>query len=167
MKKGIKKGFASGLVAVFLVCAFFCVSLSAAPSNNAKYKIDDAKAFVNNAMDYIRTNGKDASYKEFTEGSKFKKGDVYIFVFDSKCNMLAHGGNKAMVGKNFRDLKDPTGHKFVSEMVDNALRNGQSTTNYIWSNPLTKKPERKTSYAVKFDGDTVVGCGVYEKNNGK
>ncbi|MCX5815759.1 MAG: cache domain-containing protein [Proteobacteria bacterium] len=124
----------------------------------------DAEAMVKKAVEYIKANGKDKAYGEFTKNQTgmFKKDDLYIFVLDDKYNMLAHGGNDKMVGKNFKDLKDSDGSFFLKGMVDKGMADGKAWYDYKWTNPVTKKVEPKSSYVVKVD-NTVVGCGFYKK----
>jgi len=142
------------MMVVFMIALFSGIG-NAGPA-------EDAKALVQKAVEYIKANGKEKAYQEFTKGTKFKKGELYIFVLDSKYNMLAHGGNEKMVGKNFGELKDANGKPFLKEMVDKGMNQGSGWTDYIWVNPVTKKIEPKSSYVVKVD-DTVVGCGIYKK----
>jgi len=151
----MKKAVCAPLLMFFIVSLLFCGVCAAGPA-------EDAKAFVQKAVEYIKANGKEKAYQEFTNGTQFKKGELYIFVLDSKYNMLAHGGNAKMVGKNFKELKDANGKAFLKEMVDKGINQGSGWTDYVWTNPVTKKIERKSSYVVKVD-DTVVGCGIYKK----
>jgi cytochrome c len=122
----------------------------------------EAEAMVKKAAVYIKANGKDKALKEFTDGTQFKKDDLYIFVLDSKCLTLAHGGNPKLVGKDMSGLKDANGKLVIKEIVDGAKTKGSGWSDYKWTNPVSKKIEDKSTYYMMADG-MVIGCGVYKK----
>ena len=122
----------------------------------------EAEAMVKKGAAFIKANGKDKALKEFTEGTQFKKDDLYIFVLDSKGLTLAHGGNPKLVGKDMSGLKDASGKLFIKEIVDGANAKGSGWADYKWTNPTTKKIENKSTYFMKVD-DMVLGCGIYKK----
>ena len=51
------------------------------------------QAFVQRAVAFIKANGADKAYDEFTNGKSFKERDLYIFVYDLSGKCLAHGAN--------------------------------------------------------------------------
>jgi cytochrome c len=122
----------------------------------------EAEAMVKKAAAYIKTNGKDKALKEFTDGTQFKKDDLYIFVLDLKCLTLAHGGNPKLVGKDMAGLKDANGKLVIKDIVDGAKTKGSGWSDYKWTNPVSKKIEDKSTYYMMADG-MVIGCGVYKK----
>ncbi len=131
-------------------------------------QIDDTKAMVNKAIEFIKANGKTKAYDEFTKNAtgQFKKGELYIFVLENNYQIAAHGANQKLIGKDLKNLKDSNNKYFFREMVDRGLKEGEATVDYMWTNPKTNKPGHKISYVKKLDDKTVVGCGYYE-NNGK
>ncbi len=142
------------------------VFLSAAPAvQNGGNQAKDAQQLVAKAIDYIKANGKEKAYAEFTRNDtgQFKKGDLYVFVLTNDYRIAAHGANPKLMGKDLKELKDSNGKYFFKEMVDSGLKNGESWTDYMWTNPLTGKPAPKSSYVKKFDDKSVVGCGIYKK----
>ena len=122
----------------------------------------EAEAMVKKGAAYIKANGKDKALKEFTDGTQFKKDDLYIFVLDSKGLTLAHGGNPKLVGKDMAGLKDAAGKFFIKDIVDAAKAKGTGWSDYKWTNPVTKKIEDKSTYFMMVD-DMVLGCGIYKK----
>ena len=63
---------------------------------------------VNDAANNIRSNGENA-FREFEiNGSRWRKGETYVFVLDPDGVMLVHE-DSSMVGKNVIDLKDVNG----------------------------------------------------------
>lgn len=150
----MKKLFIAGLIGIFL--AGTMTAVYAAGSR------EDAKALVEKAVAFVKAQGKDKAFKEFTEGAQFKKDDLYIFVIDDKGVTLAHGGNPKLVGKDMSGLKDADGKFFIKEMADAAKAKGSGWADYKWTNPITKKIDNKSTYYQKTD-DIIIGCGVYKK----
>ena len=119
----------------------------------------EAEAMIKKGAAFIKANGKDKAFKEFTEGTQFKKDDLYIFVLDLKGLTLAHGGNPKLVGKDMIGLKDASGKLFIKEIVDSAKTKETGWADYKWTNPVTKKIEDKSTYFMKVD-DMVLGCEI-------
>ncbi|MCX5815758.1 MAG: cache domain-containing protein [Proteobacteria bacterium] len=122
----------------------------------------EAEAMVKKGAAYIKANGKDKALKEFTDGTQFKKDDLYIFVLDPKGLTLAHGGNPKLVGKDMSGLKDATDKFFIKDIVEGAKAKGSGWVDYKWTNPVTKKIEDKSTYYMMSD-NMVLGCGIYKK----
>lgn len=124
---------------------------------------DEAKALANAALVHIKKVGNDQAFKDFTtDKSKWTKNDLYVFVIDTKGNMLAHGANEKLVGKNLLDLKDQNGKLFMHEMTVLAASKGDGWVEYDWTHPVSKKIEGKASYIKAIPGfDGGVGVGVY------
>jgi len=136
--------------------------LTCAASAQAKYGKSDAEAMVKKAVSYLKANGKEKAFTEFSDPKgKFVEGDLYVFVYDLNGVCLAHGGNPKMVGKELIDLKDADGKSFVKERIELAQSKGSGWQNYKWSNPVSKRIEDKTAYIEKVD-DCIVGCGAYK-----
>jgi signal transduction histidine kinase len=122
----------------------------------------EAKAMVEKGAAFVKANGKDKAFKEFTEGTQFKKDDLYVFVIDMKGMTLAHGGNPKLVGKDMSGLKDADGKLFIKDMIDGATAKGSGWSDYKWTNPVTKKIDPKSTYFQKVD-DVILGCGIYKQ----
>jgi cytochrome c len=146
------------LVAVVAATIFVC----GAGAAHAQSQREQAQAMVDKAVAYIKANGKDKAIAEFNNpAGRFIKGEIFIFVQGFDGMVLAHGGNSKLVGINMLDSKDATGKLFVREMIETAKTKGNGWVSYSWTNPVTKKVQRKESYVVKVD-DYCVGCGVYK-----
>ncbi|MEZ5786099.1 MAG: cache domain-containing protein [Xanthobacteraceae bacterium] len=125
---------------------------------------EQAKAFVEKAVSYYKSVGKDQALAAFGDpNGAFRDGELYLVVMDGndgKLTMLAHGVNKALVGKPQIDMKDAEGRAFNQETAA-ALAKGDSTwVEFKWPNPVTKKIANKRAYFVKVDG-MVIGAGIY------
>lgn len=123
---------------------------------------EEAKAMVEKAAALITSDGQDKAFAVIDNPTgPFVDGDLYVFVTSFEGVTLAHGLNKALIGKNLLHVKDADGKLFVQEMVDLAKDKGEGWVDYKWPNPTSKKIEDKTSF-IKRVGDTFVGCGIYK-----
>ena len=125
----------------------------------------DAKALVEKAVHYLKSEGKDKALAAFSDSKgQFVDGDLYLVVMDfsdGKLTMLAHGVNKALIGKPQIDVKDAEGRAFNRETVAALAKADEFWVSYAWPNPATKKIAQKKTYFAKV-GDMVIGAGVYE-----
>jgi signal transduction histidine kinase len=126
---------------------------------------DDAKALVEKAATFVKSNGRDKALAVFNDPTgEFRDGELYIYALDGKdsnLTMLAHGANKALVGKPQLNVKDADGKSFNHETVAIASTKGEGWVEYKWSNPATKKIEAKISFIKLVDG-IILGAGVYK-----
>ncbi|RZI44625.1 histidine kinase [Herbaspirillum sp. HC18] len=149
-----------------LLCAilFGLTTLAFIPASFAADKgtADEATALAKKAIAFIKANGKEKAYAEFTNpNGQFKDRDLYIFVVDFNGKTLAHGANPKLVDKNMIELKDADGKLFVKEFIDVAKAKGKGWVDYKWPNPVTKAIEAKSSYVEKVD-DVLIACGIYK-----
>jgi cytochrome c len=152
----LRKAMAAALV----MWALAGVQFSAAAATNGT--ADEAKSMVDKAVTLMSSQGNDKAFTVFNENpGPFVDRDLYVFVLDLDGNVLAHGGNKAMLGKSLINLKDSTGRAFVQEMLDLAKAKGEGWTDYDWPNPTSKKIEHKSTYVRKI-GNVIVGVGAYK-----
>jgi cytochrome c len=145
--------------------AIFVTMLVVVGTTNAqgkKGKPADAEALVKKAVAFVKANGKEKSFVEFSDQKgKFVDGDLYVFVYDMTGKCVAHGGNPKMVGKDLIDLKDADGKLFVQDRIAIVKEKGKGWQNYKWTNPVSKAIEDKTAYIEKIE-DVIVGCGSYK-----
>jgi len=122
----------------------------------------EAEAMVKKAAAYIKANGADKAYEEFTHGKSFKDRDLYIIVYDLNGKNLAQGANPKLVGKDLINLKDPDGKPLIQMFVELAKTKGKGwIEGYKFLNPVSQKIEGKAMYLERV-GDTLVGCGIYK-----
>ncbi|MCV3273874.1 cache domain-containing protein [Roseobacter sinensis] len=91
---------------------------------------------------------------------EFHDRDLYVFVFDTEGNTVAHGANDALLGRTLIGLRDVEGHEFARSFVETVQTDDQGWVDYIWQNPQTKAPERKPSYFTRIDDNLLLGVGV-------
>lgn len=147
-------------VAVGAIAA--CFLMSGAVFAADKGSAAEAEAMVKKAVAYIKVNGPEKAYDEFTNGKSFKDRDLYIIVYDLNGKNLAQGANPKLVGKDLIGLKDPDGKPLIQMFVDLAKTKGKGwVEGYKFLNPVTQKIEGKAMYLERL-GDTLVGCGIYK-----
>ncbi|OIR07217.1 cache domain protein [mine drainage metagenome] len=125
---------------------------------------DEAKALVAKGLAHIKEVGVDRAAADFTaHGGGWQEKDLYIIIIKFDGTMVAHGGNKAMVGKNFIDMKDANGKLFTKDMGDIVKAKGSGWVDYLFTNPITKKTEQKSTFAERIPGyDGYIGVGIYK-----
>jgi len=143
----------------FVLCAIVFVGAAHAADQGTA---PEAEAMVKRAVAYIKANGADKAYAEFTQGKEFKDRDLYVIVYDLTGKNLAQGANPKLVGKDLMGLKDPDGKPMIRMFVDLAREKGKGwVEGYRFLNPVTQKIEGKAMYLERV-GDTLVGCGIYK-----
>lgn len=129
-------------VTYLLGCGFF-------PEND-EYQ---TKQLVKTAVSFFKQNGPDATFALVSNPKgPFVKGDIYMFVYDFKGVVVAHGQNAALVGQNLIDMTDSRGKHIIQDLIQIAKTKGSGWYEYEWRNevkrsyverivdPKTKKP---------------------------
>ncbi len=155
------------LRSVLLVLCMIAFAFSVAIAAEAPTR-DDAQALVKEAVKFVKANGKDKFFEEvrspkgrfhFQEGTK--KG-LYIFVYDEKGVVLAHGVRLELTGKNRWNDKDPDGKYWIRDWTALVQKSGSGWIKYKEYNPAeNNKIMNKWSFVELVDG-MIIGCGVYE-----
>jgi signal transduction histidine kinase len=117
---------------------------------------------VKKGVAYIQANGPEKAAEEFTHGKSFREKDLYIVYTRFNGDVLAHGGNPKLVGKNLTGMKDSEGNPFFQMLLDLAKSKGKGwSASYRFINPATQKIEAKVMY-LESVGETYVGVGIYK-----
>lgn len=96
-----------------------------------------------------------------------EKPDLYVFVYDTDVNMVAHADNIRMVGENYHDKTDVAGKAFRDSIVEGALANSTGWEDYIYSNPAESGLFWKTTryqLATGSNGMNYVVCAGMFRN---
>ena len=78
--------------------------------------------------------------------------------------LVAHGSNRNLEGQDFGKIQDKkTGKTFMKELVDSALKDGESFTEYFWTKPgMGDAVFPKVTYAKSFKPWGLIICaGAY------
>lgn len=122
----------------------------------------DAERLVHKAVELLQKDGKEKAFAVFSDPKgPFSYRDLYLTAFDLKGVCLAHGTNKARIGKNVLHDKDPDGKEFVLERTERAKKEGKGWQEYKFKNPTTGKVEVKVAYFERVD-DVIVTAGAYK-----
>jgi len=142
---------------VLAVAMLFTVASAAGASDFASE--DEAKAMAEKAATHITSAGIDNAFKDFmTDGGEWHDRDLYVFVFNDKGTMAAHGQRASLVGRDMARLRDVDGKLFVEEFMKIS---DSGWVDYKWQNPATKAVELKMSYIVRV-ANHLVGVGAYK-----
>ena len=143
---------------VIMVCGIFLFVLTLPAWAGGTPK--EAKALVEKAIVFYKANGKEKALAEFSKPKgQFTKGDLYIFAYNPKGTIIAHGGDPKLVGKDFTNVQDPDGKYFAREFIKIGPEGGW--VDYKWMNYATKKVDAKRTYLKRID-DVIIGCGAYK-----
>lgn len=145
----------------FLVLVSFMLS-SPVMAGEERGTTAQAQALVKKGIAYIKKNGREKAFADFSDASnkEFHDRDLYLFVYDMNGVNLSHGANSKMIGKNLIDLK-VEGKPIIKDMISALKSKNDGWIDYQWPNPVTKALETKSSYFEKVD-DYFVGCGAYK-----
>lgn len=141
------------LISVFLVLC----SLSTFAQRAKKVEL---VSFVKEAVAYAKEVGFEKACAEFNDGTKFKRGELYIFAYNFEGVTLCHGSIKAQIGVNRMNAVDKNGVSIVKNLIE-AIKTGNGFTKYSKEHPETKELKNKLSYAEKIDDAHWLGSGIY------
>ncbi|MBP8146394.1 MAG: cache domain-containing protein [Inhella sp.] len=123
---------------------------------------EEATAMVKAGIEPLKKVGVAQARTDFTEDkANWNKKDLYVMVHDGKNVGLAHGANKAIVGKDMGGLKDAKGVVIVVDMNKIGATKGKGWLDSGWPHPQTQKIETKTPCVEKLpSGDGFIAVGV-------
>jgi signal transduction histidine kinase len=140
------------LILVLGICFAFSIAAAATP--------EEAKELLDEAVSFYHEHGKEKTFAEISNrDGKFRRGELYIFVYDGSGITVAHGGDPNIVGTNALDRQDANGKFFAREIMKISESGG--SVDYVWMNHETGTVQPKTSYIVLVD-EYRFGCGIYK-----
>ncbi|MDP8269310.1 MAG: cache domain-containing protein [Candidatus Tenebribacter davisii] len=123
----------------------------------------EAKIMVEEGIERMKEVDIKEAFLDFrNKGGKFQNKDLYLFVFDMDGNVLSHGAEKELIGKNLIDLKDSAGKYFVKDFLKLMRNSENGWVEYYWRNYENQKVEMKLTYLKKFNENIFIGCGAYQ-----
>jgi len=146
---------------VSVIAAMLVFADSAAMADNGANK-NEAIAMVKKAVAFIKEQGADKAYPEFTaKDAKLIDRDLYVVVYQLDGKVLAHGSNEKFVGKDMSEAQDVDGKLYVKERVEMAAKQPSFWQDYKFVNPVSKKVEPKEMYCERVE-NTAVCAGIYK-----
>lgn len=124
-------------------------------------------ALVSDAADLVRVRGESALDAFRSPGSRWRRGESYVFVLDPEGNMLVHP-DPALEGRNQLGLLDLAGKPIIRGLLAAVTSLAGKTDgwyHYQWPVPGELQPRWKSSYVRLVEAPSgrrfVVGSGVY------
>jgi len=139
-------------IAALLGLVLAAVPLGSAFAEGAPSK-DEVVAQVKRGIAFYKSVGREKALAEFNNrDGQFAKGEDYIDVHDVNGNCVAHPTTPSLVGLNRLEAADPSGKKFIKEIVDAAKTKSSGWSTYQRKNPVDGKVEHKLAYWEVYDG---------------
>ncbi len=125
---------------------------------------DEAAAMVERVVTLFEAQGIEAVVAAVDDPSNtaFRDRDIYVIVGELGGDLVAHGANPALVGKNLDGMKDSNGVMVGVELQKTAREDGAGWVDYVWPNPATKKIESKSTRVVRLGDSHYAGVGIYK-----
>jgi signal transduction histidine kinase len=124
---------------------------------------EEVQALVERAADYIREHGRQQAFAAFNRpDGGFVDGEFYVFCNDSAGIQLANGGNPKMVGKDMSAVPDAKGTLTTPEIFRIGQTQGHGWYEYLWPNLVKGRIERKVTYIMRIDNQTICASGYYK-----
>ena len=128
---------------------------------------DSARDLAINAEKAISDQGTDVytSINDRKDGFFDTDTKLYVFVIDADDKVIANGGSKDSIGKDFKDIKIDGGGTLADRIDDiKKTPEEQGWVSYSWEPADSDKTMSKHSYLIynkKYD--VVVGSGAYKQ----
>lgn len=149
--------------ALFCICSSALLLTSGLADAGDRGTKEEAQAMVKKAGEYIKANGAEKAYAEFSKpDGQFHDRDLYVVVYDLTGKCVAHGSNPKLVGKDMIDMQDSDGKYYIKERVELAKTKTDFWQDYKFSDPISKKISPKQTYC-EHVGDTAVCTGIYKQ----
>lgn len=137
------------------------------PTVEISINTEELVSLVQDAAQLVRAKGEAAFNELRISGSRWRAGEIYIFVLDPQGKMLVHP-DPSMEGRNEMELKDVNGKPIIRGLIGAATTlpdKPEGWYHYQWPVPGGILPRWKSSYVrqvVAPSGKSyIVGCGVY------
>ena len=167
----VRMGFAAMLVLLEIFSGIFNSSAQAVTASlDQRYQYKETRELVtrvNDAAKQVHAKGEAAFAAFRRSGSRWRRGESYIFVLDTQGKMLVHP-DPAMEGKDELELKDVNGKPIIRGLIDAATSlpdKPEGWYHYQWPVPGGILPRWKSSYVRHVTApsgkDYVVGSGIY------
>lgn len=165
MSAGFSKTYSTGLMSSLKAAALLIVLAIMAPAEVASAETSrsgaEAKDLLGRAASFYHENGRTKALAEFSRrGSRFAKGDLYVFCIGSDRKLSANGAYREYLHRSADILRDADGNPLGNKAWDVAMKKGDGELRYNWLNPISKLIEPKVSFVARF-GEDVCGVGSY------
>lgn len=123
-----------------------------------------AQALVEKAVAYYKQVGREKAIADFSDKTNkdWVDGEWYVIVADADTGIFRAHLTKALTNDpKIWDLKDVNNRYIIRDMVEAGKNNPNGGwTEYVWTNPATKKAQPKKTFVRKVD-DSLFMVGYY------
>jgi signal transduction histidine kinase len=124
-------------------------------------------SLVREAAAELEKKGEEVFPEFRVEGSKWRRGETYLFVWDIGGTRIFHGATPEIEGADVRYMRDVHGKPVGQMLIDTASsRQGEGWVHYYWPKPGSVFPGWKSTFLkrVTFPSGQkcFVGCGLYD-----
>ncbi|MDH5264292.1 MAG: cache domain-containing protein [Betaproteobacteria bacterium] len=154
----------SRLLTAGFAALIFAFGITNAAAQGAKGTAAEATAMVDKAIAFMKKNGREKAFAEINnKKGQFTDRDLYIFVYDMKGKVLAHGSNEKLIGKDVIEVRDVDGKHYVKERIEMMSKgpDAKGWQDYKFMNPVSRQIEQKSAYLRRYE-DMIIGCGIYK-----
>jgi signal transduction histidine kinase len=127
-------------------------------SFDVEAKKKDVIQLVEQGVAYLQSHPPHEAFQAFVRDKKFKKGELYLFAFDTSGICFAHGEEESLVWQNLYNIRGSYGSYIVQDIIKKGQQGGGWFT-YRWRNAT------QIAYllpATTPDGKTyIIGSGYY------
>jgi len=124
--------------------------------------LDVTQNFVNSARSYLRNNGPEAAFREFSNKvGRFVKGGLAMFAYDLKGTCLANWDDPSLVGQNLINRTDDEGKFITKEMIQLAKKQGHGVINYYIRNSTAMSYIQLVHTP---NGPFIIGCEFFPES---
>jgi len=112
---------------------------------------------VEQGIEFFNKNDLVTVSKNFSHTKKFIKGELYLFLLDTKGNVMAHGQEPSLLWKNRYNAKDGLGSLYIQNIIKKAQEGGGWVT-YEWRGAMKVTYVKLVNKAGKA---YMIGTGYY------
>ena len=162
-------------IQILIICLLFLTFFSSLQGSSqileSQYQFQgtiDLIDFVEKAAEYFSQKGVEAFIEFGEEGSKWLKGNRYLFLYDLEGISVFHPYEKEFVGKNVLDLHDMNGKPVIRYIVDIASNPSEpyGWIHYLWAERGEIFPYWKSAYIMRVNDPEgipyAIGSGTYD-----
>lgn len=128
------------------------------------HRAAEIETLVNKAAEVLEEQGSRA-FEEFRQkNSRWRYGDVYLFVVDLQGMVLFNAARPNREGHDQLHERDADGKRFLMDFIEVVRRYGAGWVDYMFPRPGQTRATVKWSYVcrTRIDGvEALVGAGVY------
>lgn len=123
---------------------------------------DEARALVDRAAALMRDMGPERALAEISNpNGAFHYRDLYVSVYTTRGNIVAHGALPQLVGRNAWDWRDADDKYYIREIISRARRGETGPVDYTRIHPHSRDLRVKSTWFRLVDG-YVIACGAFK-----